>query len=852
MFQPVLDFILDNAENDERPYLEVEILGRSILGLLDSGASATILGIRGWKMVKDFVELDISQKISCTVANGEVCQSMGECEVPVSLRGRVKLIRVLVVPDVPHTLILGANFWREMGVVPDLRHNEWHFSSETCYLGAVEHLRSQTVLTPLEEARLKAVVDRNIELMGGKLGCTQMAEHVIVTNSPPIKQRPEMKYLGYVVDTNGLHVDPDKVKAMLQLPIPGNVKDVRRLIGTFSWYRRFIPEFATVLSPITALLKKSRKFVWSLGCDESFKKMKECLISAPVLSCPDYSLPFVLQTDASAFGLGAVLSQTRGDEDMVICYLSRSLTKQERNFSTTERECLAVLWAVEKLRPYLEGIPFTVITDHYSLVWLQNLKDPAGRLARWAVRMQQYDFKIIHRKGKDHVVPDALSRSVPVIDSINGQTEEEEVQDKWYLRVRDKVVKNPKKYPSWRYSLGKLYKHVKPAFPELGETTDAWKLVVPKEQRKRVLTEVHERATSGHQGVYKTFHRIAEKYYWPKLRSDVAKFVRNCQLCKAYKPDLRRPNGLMTSQPRVNRPWEMISTDLMGPLPRSTKGNKFILVITDYFSKYSLVFPLRSSTADVVVRKIEEEAFLVYGVPRLLLCDNGPQYRSRRMRKLAEEYKLACAMRTGKHESTSHTPYFVNFGRSMVLSGEDFDKKNIFEDTSTEDSRPEGFGKLFEDIRKRLDAAAAKNEKTYNLRRRCEEFLPNQLVWRKSFVLSDASKYYTSKLAPKYVGPFHIKKRVSPWSYELGDDAGNSKGIWNAKNLKSASADENLPGVANFHSGVKPIGAEATEGWLLQRDGYRGMAATEGWLRDGNFGNRDKCELIYLERGDCA
>ncbi|KAG5892588.1 hypothetical protein JTB14_036796 [Gonioctena quinquepunctata] len=291
-----------------------------------------------------------------------------------------------------------------MGVVPDLRHNEWHFSSETCYLKAVEHLRSQTVLTPLEEAPLKAVVDRNIELMGGK-----MAEHVIVTISPPIKQRyylvspviqqhfdkelddmfandiiekPEMKYLGYVVDRNGLHVDPDKVNAMLQLPIPENVKDVRRLIGTFSWYRRFIPEFATVLSPITALLKK-----------------------APVLSCPDYSLPFVLQTDASAFGLGAVLSQTRGDEDMVICYLSRSLTKQEHNFSTT------VLWAVEKLRPYLEGIPFRVITDHYSLVWLQNLKDPVGRLARWAVRMQQYDFKIIHRKGKDHVVPDALSRS---------------------------------------------------------------------------------------------------------------------------------------------------------------------------------------------------------------------------------------------------------------------------------------------------------------------------------------------------------------------------------------------------------------------------------------------------------
>ncbi|KAG5889153.1 hypothetical protein JTB14_036964 [Gonioctena quinquepunctata] len=111
MFKPVLKFILDNAEHDERPYLRVEILGRSILGLLDSGASATVLGIRGWKLVKDFVELDISQNISCTVANGEVCQSLMECEVPVSLRGRVKLIRELVVLDVPHWGRTSGGIW---------------------------------------------------------------------------------------------------------------------------------------------------------------------------------------------------------------------------------------------------------------------------------------------------------------------------------------------------------------------------------------------------------------------------------------------------------------------------------------------------------------------------------------------------------------------------------------------------------------------------------------------------------------------------------------------------------------------------------------------------------------------
>lgn len=971
-------------------------------------------------MIKNFgLVLDNTKKVSCTVANGNICESIGECEVPFLLRGKVKLVKVLIVPSLRHTLILGTDFWRTMGIVPDLRHNEWYFSKESHHLDSVDHLRSKTVLTRMEEARLKAVIERNVELMGMKLGCTSMADHVIVTNSPPIKQRyypvspiiqrqidkeldemlandivepsksawsspvllvkkkdgnyrfcvdyrklnavterdsyplpyvsstldklrnahylssmdiksaywqvpvaessrqytaftvpgrglfqfkrmpfglhnspatwqrlidkvlgpelephvfvylddvvivtqtfekhlaildevfrrlreanltvsidkcqfcrPEMKYLGYVVDRNGLHVDPDKVTAMLQLPPPKSVKDVRRIIGMFSWYRRFIPDFATSLSPITALLKKGRKFEWTATCEESFRKIKEQLISAPVLNCPDYDLSFVLQTDASAFGIGAVLTQGEEGNERVICYLSRSLTKQERNFSTTERECLAVLWAVEKLRPYLEGVTFTVVTDHYSLVWLQNLKDPTGRLARWAVRMQQYDCKIVHRKGKDHVVPDALSRGIPVVDAV--QVNEKNVKDTWWTNMKRKVMENPLKFPNWRIADGKLFKYVKPAVAGLGNSGDEWKIVVPKECRNEILAESHNIPTSGHMGIYKTYHRIIERFYWPKMKYDISRYVRSCKTCATHKPDLRGPNGLMTSQPVVTRPWEMLSTDLMGPLPRSNKGHKFILVITDYFSKYSLVFPLKSSSADIVVRKLEEEVFLVYGVPRIIICDNGPQFTSRQFRKLAEEYqvkirfnahyhpqanptervnqnlktmlsiyvsdnhrtwdlnlhKIACALRTAKHETIRHSPYFVNFGRTMILSGKDHQKSEYLRiDTeTTSEPRSEGFHKLFGEVKKRLASATERNAKSYNLRRRNEEFLPNQVVYRKNFALSDAAKYYSAKLAPRYIGPFYIKRRVSPWTYELNDEFGNYKGTWNAKDLKS-------------------------------------------------------------------
>ncbi|KAG5862046.1 hypothetical protein JTB14_035279 [Gonioctena quinquepunctata] len=241
-----------------------------------------------------------------------------------------------------------------------------------------------------------------------------------------------------VVDRNGLHVDSDKVKAMLELPTPTNVTEVRRIVGNFSWL--------VVIAPIPALLRKRTSFPWSEESASAFRRIKECLVSASILSCPDYSREFVVQTDASGYGVGAVLTQPHDEGDPVICYLSRSLSRQERNYTTTERECLAVLWAVEKLRPYLKGVPFTVVTDHFSLLWLQTLEDLNGRLARWAIRLQQYNFEVIHRKEKENVVPDALSRSVSIVDSmrIDSCSVEDQVltgttEDKWYQAMVEKL-----------------------------------------------------------------------------------------------------------------------------------------------------------------------------------------------------------------------------------------------------------------------------------------------------------------------------------------------------------------------------------------------------------------------------
>lgn len=314
--------------------------------------------------------------------------------------------------------------------------------------------------------------------------------------------RPELRYLGYVVSEKGLRVDPDKVKAILDLPVPKNQKEVRQFCGTASWYRRFIQDFASRMYPLTALLKKRQKFEWSTEAQEAFEDIRSCLIASPILTCPDFTKPFTISCDASGVGVGAVLSQESDLGEVVVAYASRTLSRQEQNYSTTERECLAVIWAVERFRPYVEGTKFKVITDHYSLLWLNNLKDPQGRLARWALRLQPYDFELIHRKGKENVVPDLLSRAfaepdLPPEAVVCSLRVSDQIKDNWYLGMLEKVHKNSISYPQWRVTGQELWKHVEDCQKLPDDEDSSWKLVLPKELRSQALKECHDEATAG-------------------------------------------------------------------------------------------------------------------------------------------------------------------------------------------------------------------------------------------------------------------------------------------------------------------------------------------------------------------
>ena len=222
--------------------------------------------------------------------------------------------------------------------------------------------------------------------------------------------RQKVLYLGHIVTQEGISTEPSKVEAVISWPTPMNKRELRGFLGLCSYYRKFIKSFSDVAGPLYKLIEKETVFAWTEQCKEAFDELKRRLTTAPVLAYPIASGKFTLDTDASEKGIGAVLSQEQNGQERVVAYFSRSLNRRERNYCVTRKELLAVVRATEKFHYYFYGQRFVVRTDHASLKWLFNFRQPEGQIARWLQKLQEYDFEIVHRAGRSHVNADALSR----------------------------------------------------------------------------------------------------------------------------------------------------------------------------------------------------------------------------------------------------------------------------------------------------------------------------------------------------------------------------------------------------------------------------------------------------------
>lgn len=224
--------------------------------------------------------------------------------------------------------------------------------------------------------------------------------------------RKEVAFLGHTITHSGVKPNPDKINCVVNYPIPKNIKDIQAFLGLCNYYRKFIKDFAAITKPLTELTKKNVPFLWTDKQQYAFEILKQKLSTDPILQYPDFTKPFVLTTDASGYAISGILSQGTIPNDLPIAYASRTLNKAELNYATIEKELLAIVWSVKYFRPYLYGQRFTIYTDHKPLVYLFRVKDPGSRLVRWRLLLEEYDYSIIYKPGKNNTNSDALSRAI--------------------------------------------------------------------------------------------------------------------------------------------------------------------------------------------------------------------------------------------------------------------------------------------------------------------------------------------------------------------------------------------------------------------------------------------------------
>ena len=461
--------------------------------------------------------------------------------------------------------------------------------------------------------------------------------------------RRTVNFLGHKISSEGISPSEEKISAVTKWPVPSNLEEVKSFLGFASFYRSYVPGFADIAEPLHRLTRKKVEFQWDTACEEAFHSLKECLVRRPVMAHPDFDLPFILTTDASSRGLGAVLSQRQDGLEKPIAYASRSLTAAEKNYSTTERECLACVWATEHFKYYLAGAEFTLQTDHNPLVYLRGIKEPQGRLARWILKLEQYQYNMIYKSGKDIPHADGLSRNVssvamvqlPFEFDLNGWKE---------AQTQDPVIQKVRMY----MGLGKS-----PQRDESREVRDYFRkkdaclvddgvlfiegrykqrttkqLVAPKALITRILEKAHDEG--GHLGEDRTLEIIRQKFYWASMFRDVKQWCNSCRVCQQRKHPKERARAPLQYPPVAGRPGQMISLDFIGPLPETDSGKRHILVITDMYSKFAEAIPLPDQTAETTAGALWKEYFCRQGLPDVLHSDQGRNFESAVIQQLCK------------------------------------------------------------------------------------------------------------------------------------------------------------------------------------------------------------------------
>ncbi|XP_069498702.1 uncharacterized protein, partial [Ambystoma mexicanum] len=397
----------------------------------------------------------------------------------------------------------------------------------------------------------------------------------------------EVEFLGFILSPNGVHMDSKKVDAIIKWPSPTSVKGVQSMLGFANFYRRFIPEFSRIVQPITALLKKNKRFEWSSEAEQAFQDLKAKFISAPVLKHPRPELPYIMETDASSLAMGAVLSQRDSVTNQLhpVAFWSRKFSPPEINYSITDKELLAIRSAFKAWRHYLLGArhTVTVMTDHRNLQYLKTAKAQSSRQLRWALFLAEFDFLITYRPGSKNGKADALSRMgvdehlinpdpIPIIPEqrILGLVSTQSFED---IKTTVKSLLTPTDLQDWQLK-GKDFS-VDQDLPYF-----RGRLHLPCEKlQKQVISGYHDSLMEGHPGITKTMEKIKRHFWWPSWKRDIRDFVISCGVCAQNKSQKQRPAGLLQPLDIPPCPWHTLSMDFIRIVFDVIKAPQFQIIL---------------------------------------------------------------------------------------------------------------------------------------------------------------------------------------------------------------------------------------------------------------------------------
>ena len=509
----------------------------------------------------------------------------------------------------------------------------------------------------------------------------------------------EIKYLGYVVGSPGIKVDPDKVKVIQEMNPPRDVRGVRAFIGCVSYYRRFCPKFSEIATPLINLTKKHARFEWSIHCQQAFDQLKGLLSKAPVLAFPDPNQEYTLYTDASMGCIGAVLTQDTGNGEQPIHFLSHKLSDTQRKWPIIEKEAFAIYYALQKLDHYLHGAKFTIKCDHKPLKYLFSSEMKNRKIQIWAMAISSYNCRIEYIKGTNNEQADMLSRlshtedadvvtpqEVSVINSNriaahrNSDTGESDKSEVTIQRIAlPNMAEEQRKDPELRKLLKTLaspltsdsvrrrYAVVDDHLYYLGrhddDTEHSMKLMVPETFKKAVLEQYHDQCS--HWGIDKTFDLIQQNYHWIGLYKDVLQHVTSCMVCRVR--SMKKNKAPLQEMDHVVYPGQKWGLDLCGPYPESLTGMKYILTAVDLYSGWPEMWALPNKKTEGIVQAVMDELIPRFSTPEQWVTDNGLEFKSDLFASLSSELNIEHVFTSPYHpQGNSKTERFHRVLNDML------------------------------------------------------------------------------------------------------------------------------------------------------------------------------------------